>query len=377
MENLLGYKFQPSNEQILYLLVEKRLDPHFSYHPIKDIVDICSLEPWDLATESKTESEDQVWYFFCEPYYKYRKSNRAHRRTKTGHWKITSRVSKIEARNGLTGIKKILTFYRHGLASKEAITEWVMHEYHVTDDPRYKKEFVFSRIERKQKKKKHGTSTTDEGESCKQLVSPPQQSRSDHSFSYRNHSEEQTLTNSGQQLQNQIFSYPGNLIQQDTITYPQSINPVLPPNSNLELQLPLDHPSVTHNFGENDFQGENLPIGEFNLYGGYNRLNEAFFSAVQRPIYQEQEFIYSNSSFDSFDFPDCLIGSDEQVNYLIKSSRAFQDENSCEETGQTLFPGFNPSKSDGKASACVVNSSDTNTACSDAWIQELLENFLK
>ncbi|KAK9233059.1 hypothetical protein WN943_023308 [Citrus x changshan-huyou] len=124
--------------------------------------------------------------------------------------------------------------------------------------PANRKEFVFSRIERKQKKKKHGTSTTDEGESCKQLVSPPQQSPSNHSFSYRNHSEEQTLTNSDQQLQNQIFSYPGNLIQQDTITYPQSINPVLPPNSHLELQVPLDHPSVTHNFAENDFQGENL-----------------------------------------------------------------------------------------------------------------------
>ncbi|KAL9462491.1 hypothetical protein AB3S75_000487, partial [Citrus x aurantiifolia] len=249
--------------------------------------------------------------------------------------------------------------------------------YHVKDDPRYKKELVFSRIERKQKKKKHGTSTTDEGESCKQVVSPSQQSLSGHSFSYRNHSEEQSLTNSGQQLQNQIFSYPGNLIQQNTITYPQSINPVLPPNSNLELQLPLDYPSVTHNFAENDFQEECLPIGELNLYGGYNRLYDAFFSAVQRPIYQEQELIYSNSSFDNFDFSSHLIGTDEQVNYLIESPRAFQDENSHEETGQTLPLGFNPSKSDGKASVYVVNSSDTNTACSDAWIKELLENFLK
>ena len=194
------------------------------------------------------------------------------------------------------------------------------------------------------------------------MVSPPQQSLSDHSFSYRNHSEEQTLTNSGQQLQNQIFSYPGNLIQQDTITNPQSINPVLPPNSNLELQLPLDHPSVTRNFDENDFQGENLPIGEFNLYGGYNSLNDASFSAAQRPIYQEQELIYSNSSFDNFDFSSCLIGTDEQVDYLIESPRAFQDENSHEETRQTLPLGFNPSKSEGKASVYFVNSSDTNTA---------------
>ncbi|KAL9459594.1 hypothetical protein AB3S75_002906 [Citrus x aurantiifolia] len=106
MENLMGYKFQPSNEQILYLLVEKRLNPHFSHHPIKDIVDICSLEPWDLARESKTESEDQVWYFFCEPYYKYRKSNRAHRRTKQGTGKLQVEFPKSKLETALRVSKR-------------------------------------------------------------------------------------------------------------------------------------------------------------------------------------------------------------------------------------------------------------------------------
>ncbi|GAY65010.1 hypothetical protein CUMW_237960 [Citrus unshiu] len=105
MENLMGYKFQPSNEQILYLMVEKRLNSHFSHHPIKDIVDICSLEPGDLA-----KSEDQVWYFFCEPHHKYMKSNRAHRRTKAGHGKITSKDSQIKARNGLVDTKIFFDF---------------------------------------------------------------------------------------------------------------------------------------------------------------------------------------------------------------------------------------------------------------------------
>lgn len=40
---------QPSNEKILSLLEKKRLDPHFSHHTIKDIDDICSIEPWDSA----------------------------------------------------------------------------------------------------------------------------------------------------------------------------------------------------------------------------------------------------------------------------------------------------------------------------------------
>ncbi|KAH9668830.1 hypothetical protein KPL70_021539 [Citrus sinensis] len=138
-----GYKFQPSDELILRLLKEKRLNPHFSHHPIKDIDHICSLEPWDLPTESKTESEDQVFYFFYEPRYKYRNSNRVDRRTEAGQWKITSKDSQIEAGNGLTGTKKFLTFYCRGPDSKVPVkTDWVVHEYHAKDDPRYEKEFV-------------------------------------------------------------------------------------------------------------------------------------------------------------------------------------------------------------------------------------------
>ncbi|XP_052292288.1 protein NTM1-like 9 isoform X2 [Citrus sinensis] len=140
MESLMGFRFQPSNEQIICLLEKKRLNPRFLHHTIKDIDDICSLEPWDLAGASKTESEDQVCYFFYKPYYKYKESTRAHRRTNAGYWKVTGRGSKIKTRNGLSGIKKILTFYYHGPASKKAKTGWVMHEYHVNDDPSYKGE---------------------------------------------------------------------------------------------------------------------------------------------------------------------------------------------------------------------------------------------
>ncbi|KAK9197954.1 hypothetical protein WN944_013137 [Citrus x changshan-huyou] len=138
MESLMGFRFQPSNEQIFCLLEKKRLNPHFSHHTIKDIDDICGLEPWDLAGASKTESEDRVCYFFCKPCYKYKKSTRAHRRTNAGYWKVTGRGSKIKTRNGLSGTKKILTFQYHGPASKKAKIGWVMHEYHVNDDPSYK-----------------------------------------------------------------------------------------------------------------------------------------------------------------------------------------------------------------------------------------------
>ncbi|XP_024045630.1 protein FEZ-like [Citrus clementina] len=218
MESLMGFRFQPSNEQIICLLEKKRLNPRFLHHTIKDIDDICSLEPWDLAGASKTESEDQVCYFFYKPYYKYKESTRAHRRTNAGYWKVTGRGSKIKTRNGLSGIKKILTFYYHGPASKKAKTGWVMHEYHVNDDPSYKKEFVLCRIERKCENK-HGISTSDEGESRQQLVSPIQLSPRDP----RNLSEENTPTYSQQLPNHNLISCPGNHIEQNTPTFPQVI----------------------------------------------------------------------------------------------------------------------------------------------------------
>ncbi|KAK9233069.1 hypothetical protein WN943_023318 [Citrus x changshan-huyou] len=115
-----GYKFQPSNELILRLLKEKRLNPRFSYHPIKDIDHICSLKPWDLPST-------------------YMNSNRVDRRTEAGQWKITSKDSQIEAGNGLTGTKKFLTFYCRGPDSKVPVkTDWGMHEYHIKNDASYK-----------------------------------------------------------------------------------------------------------------------------------------------------------------------------------------------------------------------------------------------
>ncbi|KAH9775927.1 hypothetical protein KPL71_006550 [Citrus sinensis] len=244
MESLMGFRFQPSNEQIFCLLEKKRLNPHFSHHTIKDIDDICGLEPWDLAGASKTESEDRVCYFFCKPCYKYKKSTRAHRRTNAGYWKVTGRGSKIKTRNGLSGTKKILTFQYHGPASKKAKIGWVMHEYHVNDDPSYK-------------------------------LSPRDP---------RNLSEENTPTNSQQQLPNHnLISCPGNHIEQNTPTFPR-------------------------------------------------------------------------------------------VNDLINSQRAFQGENSRKDTGQTLTPDLNLSKSDGGASTYAEDSSDPNNiAYIDAWLDEPLE----
>lgn len=195
------------------------------------------------------------------------------------------------------------------------------------------------------------------------LISPTLLLQSDHLISKQNLSEENSLKSLDLQPNHNLISNFGNQIKVNSAT-----NPQLPPNSNFESQLLLNQPMVTHDFAEFAFQEEHLPPGEFYACSSSNRRNNDSFSAMQTPIYQGQELIYSNCSFDNCDLSDCQIDS-EQVSDLFQ--RAFQDEIS----GQTLASDLNSSKSDGGASAYAEDSSDTNnTAYINAWVNELLQD---
>ncbi|KAH9719966.1 protein NTM1-like 9 [Citrus sinensis] len=384
MESLMGFRFQPSNEQIFCLLEKKRLNPHFSHHTIKDIDDICSLEPWDLAGASKTESEDRVCYFFCKPYYKYKKSTRAHRRTNAGYWKVTGRGSKIKTRNGLSGTKKILTFKYHGPASKKAKIGWVMHEYHVNDDPSYKlppdsNSNSFPRNLIGQYTLKYPQLLPNHG-----LVSPTELLPSDHLISKRNHIEENIIKNQQLHPHHNLIYHFGNQIEQNSPT-----NPWLPPNSNLISfpgnlieQLPSDHLISKQTLSEeNSLKNLHLQPNHNSISNFGNQIKENSPTNPQLPLNSNLDsqlllnqpmVLHSSCSFVNYDISDYQINSD-QVNDLINSQRAFQCENSRKDTGQTLSPDLNSSKSDGGTSTYAEDSSDTNnTAYMDAWINGLL-----
>ncbi|KAL9462495.1 hypothetical protein AB3S75_000491 [Citrus x aurantiifolia] len=171
MDSLVGFRFKPTNEEIISLLKKKRLDPGFSVHTIKEI-DFYSFDPWDLPRHSEIQGEEEVWYYYCERYYKYAKSKRAHRRTKSGYWKVTGTGSDIKRKNStaIIGTKKILPFCPRHSASKKAKTEWVMHEISIEDDPLYKRDFVVCRLERK-RDSKLAASTSVEDQSSEDLTS--------------------------------------------------------------------------------------------------------------------------------------------------------------------------------------------------------------
>ncbi|XP_031277704.1 NAC domain-containing protein 86-like [Pistacia vera] len=169
MGSLVGLMYHLFRVKIITLLTEKRVHPDLFVPEINE-VDIYQFDPYDLPALSETKSDDQVWYFFCEPHYKYANSKRAHRATGGGNWKITGRGCDVKDKGRVIGKKRTLVFCRRGSTSKEIKTDWVMHEFYIEDSPYYEKNFVVCYIE-KTKKNKSSVSTPDDGQPSHSLSS--------------------------------------------------------------------------------------------------------------------------------------------------------------------------------------------------------------
>ncbi|KAK9187722.1 hypothetical protein WN944_019120 [Citrus x changshan-huyou] len=350
MNSLVGFRFYPTDEEIICLLKMKRLDPGFSVRTIKEI-DFYGFEPWELPCHSEIQSEEEVWYFFCEPDYKYAKSKRVNRGTKEGTWKKTGNGSKIKRKYSteVIGTKRILSFSRHDSASKKAKTEWVMHEIAVEDDPVYKKDFVVCRLERKRDQMKFGVVSTKRKRAKKLGASTGDKDQSSQNLtSKRNHLAEDTNRNHVTRKEDLV-----------------SNNNHVTENSVLVSEVQVRDHSISHsrnrvseNIVENSVEAEARQLSEFNPQGGgYTGLNDASFSALQSPVSPEQESSCSNGSSYGSGLLNSQFDS-EQVDGQFNSWRDFQNKYSPDETGQTT-PDFFSSKSDN--GVYVEDGSYTNT----------------
>ncbi|KAK3204327.1 hypothetical protein Dsin_018373 [Dipteronia sinensis] len=161
MGSLVGYRFQPTPEELVsHFLKKKSRDPAFTDPTIRE-VNIYKHHPCELPGLASIQSDEQVWYFFCTLDNKYAKSDRASRRAKGGSWKITGIKRDVKAKhsNKPIGFKKTLVFYKGSNTRKENRTNWIMDEYHRNKDPLVKGKVVLYRIERKPNKKHHDPSS--------------------------------------------------------------------------------------------------------------------------------------------------------------------------------------------------------------------------
>ncbi|KAH7654189.1 NAC domain-containing protein [Dioscorea alata] len=128
-----GFRFHPTEEEIVNYVREKVLNPNFKSIAIGE-VDLNKCEPWDLPSNAKTGEKE--WYLFCQKDRKYPTGIRTNRATEAGFWKATGKDKKIYTNRGalLVGMKKTLVFYK-GRAPKGMRTNWVMHEFRLVAQP--------------------------------------------------------------------------------------------------------------------------------------------------------------------------------------------------------------------------------------------------
>ncbi|KAG8380570.1 hypothetical protein BUALT_Bualt06G0029300 [Buddleja alternifolia] len=127
-----GFRFHPTDEELVrYYLRRKVCGRAFRFDAISEI-DIYKAEPWDLPSFSKLKSRDLEWYFFSVLDKKYGNGSRTNRATEKGYWKTTGKDRAVYHRTQIVGMKKTLV-YHIGRAPKGQRSNWVMHEYRLTD----------------------------------------------------------------------------------------------------------------------------------------------------------------------------------------------------------------------------------------------------
>ncbi|KAM5567242.1 NAC domain-containing protein 1-like [Rosa sericea] len=128
-----GFRFHPTDEElIVYYLKNQAISKPCPVSIIPE-VDIYKFDPWQLP--EKAEFGENEWYFFTPRDRKYPNGVRPNRATVSGYWKATGTDKAIHSASKYVGVKKALVFYK-GRPPKGVKTDWIMHEYRLSDSKR-------------------------------------------------------------------------------------------------------------------------------------------------------------------------------------------------------------------------------------------------
>jgi len=127
-----GFRFFPTEEELVVHYLCKKAASLPLPVPIIADVDLYKYDPWQLP--EKALFGEKEWYFFTPRDRKYPNGSRPNRAAGSGYWKATGADKPITAKGGKkrVGVKKALVFYV-GKAPKGSKTNWLMHEYRLSD----------------------------------------------------------------------------------------------------------------------------------------------------------------------------------------------------------------------------------------------------
>lgn len=131
-----GFRFHPTDEELVVHYLKKKAASAPLPVAIIAEVDLYKFDPWELP--AKASFGEQEWYFFSPRDRKYPNGARPNRAATSGYWKATGTDKPIltTSSSGGTqkvGVKKALVFYG-GKPPKGIKTNWIMHEYRLTDN---------------------------------------------------------------------------------------------------------------------------------------------------------------------------------------------------------------------------------------------------
>ncbi|XP_024995743.1 NAC domain-containing protein 40-like isoform X2 [Cynara cardunculus var. scolymus] len=126
-----GFRFSPTDNELISYYLKKKLQGSDNCVDIIPEVDFCRHEPWDLPALSIVRSDNE-WFFFSARGKKYPNGSQSKRATQSGYWKATGKERNVKSGAVTIGTKRTLVFHT-GRAPKGERTEWIMHEYCMTD----------------------------------------------------------------------------------------------------------------------------------------------------------------------------------------------------------------------------------------------------
>lgn len=128
-----GYRFHPTDEELVVHYLKKKIAAAPLPVAIITEIDLYKFDPWELP--GKASFGDQEWYFFSPRDRKYPNGARPNRAATSGYWKATGTDKPIVTAGSTQkiAVKKALVFYS-GKPPKGIKTNWIMHEYRLTEN---------------------------------------------------------------------------------------------------------------------------------------------------------------------------------------------------------------------------------------------------